>query len=72
MKKHNGIRPQDVVILLKICILEGQHWFVKDVGFALGISQSEISESLNRSFLAGLLASDKRTVMKGALLVSIR
>ncbi len=38
------------------------------MAYELGISQSEISESLNRSVVAGLLAADKKTLMKSALL----
>ena len=68
MKKHNGMRPQDIVVLLKITSLRGADWLAKDLANALGISQSEISESLNRSVLAGLLSADKHVVMKGALL----
>ena len=68
MKKHNGMRPQDIVVLLKIAAKGGKSWLVKDLGYELGISQSEVSESLHRSVQAGLIASDKKTLMKGALL----
>ncbi len=68
MKKHNGMRPQDVVILLKIVANGGTDWRVLPMAYELSISQSEISESLNRSMLAGLLAADKRTLMRSALL----
>ena len=68
MKIHKGMRPQDVVILLKIATKRQQEWYMKDLSYELGISQSEVSESLNRSMLAGLLAADKRKLMKGALL----
>ncbi len=62
------MRPHDVVILLKIAAKKDHPWFLKDLSYELGISQSEISESLNRSMLAGLLASNKRKLMKSALL----
>lgn len=68
MKKHNGMRPHDIVILLKIVAKGKQEWFMKDIANELFISNSEVSESLNRSALAGLIASDKKRVMKGALL----
>ena len=68
MKKHNGMRPQDIVILLKIAAKGKQDWFMKDLSKELGISQSEVSESLNRSMLAGLLAANKHRLMKAALL----
>lgn len=68
MKKHNGMRPQDIVILLKISAKGSKYWQMKDLSIELGISSSEVSESLNRSMFAGLIASDKKTLMKSALL----
>jgi len=51
MKKHNGMRPQDVVILLKLQTYNKNDWFGKDLAKTLLISPSEVSESLNRSVL---------------------
>jgi hypothetical protein len=68
MKKHSGMRPQDIVILLQIALFEDFNWFAKELGNKLKISQSEVSESLNRSAIAGLLSSDKKTLMKDALI----
>ncbi len=68
MKKHNGMRPQDIVILMKIVAKRNNAWYMKDLADELGISQSEISESLNRSMQAGLIAADKRRVITTALL----
>lgn len=68
MKKHNGMRPQDIVILLKIALQKDSDWFIKDLAYELGISQGEVSESLNRSVYAGLLASDKKTLMTEAFM----
>jgi hypothetical protein len=68
MKQHKGMRPHDIVILLKIAAKGSESWFMKDLAAELGISQSEVSESLNRSLLAGLLAGDKRTLMKSSLM----
>ena len=59
--------PHDIVILLKIVSYGDQPWFQKPLAEALGISQSEISKSLNRSKYAGLLAPNGKTVMKMAL-----
>ena len=47
MKKHSGMRPHDIVVLLKIAAKEDQSWLMKDLSIELGISASEISESLN-------------------------
>jgi len=68
MKKHSGMRPHDIVILIKIAVLEDEQWYGKDLAYSLNISQSEVSESLNRSKIAGLLSSDKRKLMKEALM----
>ena len=62
------MRPQDIVILLKIASLGKSPWYMKDLAYSLGISQSEISESLNRSAYAGLINTDKRILMKNALM----
>jgi predicted transcriptional regulator len=68
MKQHKGMRPLDIVVLLKIAAKRSQSWYMKDLAQELGISHSEISESLNRSVLAGLIANDKSIIIKGALL----
>jgi predicted transcriptional regulator len=68
MKKHNGMRPQDIVVLLKIAAKKNSPWMMKDLAANLKISPSEISEAINRSIHAGLLAEDKRSLMNNALL----
>lgn len=68
MNKHNGMRPQDLVVLLKIATLKDQNWYGKDLATALFISSSEVSESLNRSAYAGLLDAGKRKLMRQTLL----
>lgn len=62
MKKHNGMRPQDVVVLLKIIALNHDLWLNSDLAKSLKISPSEISEVLNRCKIAGLIDSNKRKV----------
>ncbi|MCH2236247.1 MAG: hypothetical protein MK078_18595 [Crocinitomicaceae bacterium] len=64
MKKHSGMRPHDIVVLLKIAAKGEQSWLMKDLSIELGISGSEISESLNRSAIAGLISKDKKKLMK--------
>lgn len=69
MRKHNGMRPQDIVILLKINTFpETGKWKMMDLVTSLYVSQSEISESLNRSSLAGLIDFTKRKVMRLSLM----
>lgn len=67
MKQHKGMRPHDIVVLLKILLSE-KEIFNKDLANTLKISQSEISESLMRSQIAGLIDSTKRKVFKSNLL----
>jgi predicted transcriptional regulator len=62
MKKHNGMRPQDIVVLLKIVALGNDDWRNSDLAHSLQISASEISEVLNRCKIAGLIDSKKRKV----------
>ncbi|MDO9340381.1 MAG: hypothetical protein Q7T72_07635 [Bacteroidales bacterium] len=62
MKKHNGMRPQDIVVLLKIIALKHDNWKNSDLAYSLQISPSEISEVLNRCKIAGLIDSKKRKV----------
>lgn len=69
MRKHNGMRPQDIVILLKIITIpQDTAWKVMDIAASVHLSQSEISESLNRSQLAGLLDVSKKKAMRLALM----
>jgi DNA-binding MarR family transcriptional regulator len=68
MRKHNGMRPQDIVILLKIIALGKTLWQAKDIAQTLYISSSEVSESLNRSSKAGLIDYNKKRVNKQSLL----
>ena len=62
MRKHNGMRPQDVLILLKIITLGHQNWRYSDIAQSLHISQSEVAEALNRSMLARLVDGSKKRV----------
>jgi hypothetical protein len=68
MKQHSGMRPQDILVLLKIIALADTPWRITDIANALNISQSEISESLNRNRIAGFVDDSKRQVHKAALL----
>lgn len=62
MKKHNGMRPQDIVVLLKIISIRDDKWRNIDIANAIGISPSEVSEALNRCKIARLIDSKKRKV----------
>ncbi|WNJ21377.1 hypothetical protein [Pontibacter sp. G13] len=68
MRKHNGMRPQDVVILLKIISLGHSNWRYSDIAQSLSISQSEVAEALNRSKQARLVDATKKKVFRSSFL----
>jgi predicted transcriptional regulator len=68
MKQHSGMRPQDIVVLHKIVSFEDKPWFMKDIAIGLNMSASEVSESLNRSSIAGLLDHNKKKIFGKAFL----
>lgn len=72
MRTHNGMRPQDIVILLKIANWKDENLQLKSLASTLYLSNSEISESVARSHIAGLIAENKKTVHRQALLEFIR
>ena len=63
-----NMRPQDVLILLKIVAMGDKEWFHHSLAEDVGISQSEVSQSLNRSRYAGLIDDSRKNVMRMALL----
>lgn len=72
MRKHKGMRPHDIAILLKIASKQQKPWYMKDLAAELLISASEISESIHRSVIAGLISTNKKTLRKLALLDFIK
>ena len=66
--KQEIMSPHDIVVLLKIVSYGNQSWQQKAMAEALGISQSEISKSLQRSIFAGLLDPKGKKVMRLALM----
>ena len=67
MKRHNGMRPQDVVILLKMITSYGIDFTFAQIANQLQISESEVSYAMERNRLAGLVSTDKTRVNKLAL-----
>lgn len=72
MKKHSGMRPLDIVVLMKLVALQSEKrnkpWTVREVAQSLYLSASEVSESLNRSAIAGLLDGTKKRIQRLNLL----
>ena len=67
MKKHNGMRPQDIVVLLKIISLNNDEWRNIDIANDIDISPSEVSEALNRCRIARLIDRKKRKINSTSL-----
>ncbi len=69
MKQNQpNMRPQDIVVLLKIIAIGDNEWLHHTLAQDLGISQSEVSQSLNRSRYAGLIDDSRKNIMRMALL----
>lgn len=62
------MRPQDIVILLKILCYGSRNWYNKDLAMDLALSPAEVSNSLKRSAVSGLIDTDKRKVRRQSLL----
>ena len=67
MQKQSGMRPQDVVILLKKMTAEGSNMLNKDIAERLRISPSEVSEAMERCRVAQLVDGTKKRVNTLAL-----
>lgn len=62
-----SMKPQDVVILLKVIALNNENWQQIPLAHSLKMSQSEVSQSVARSRYAGLLGDNGKKVMRQAL-----
>lgn len=62
-----SLKPQDIILALKLAIHKGAPQKVLELAYELGISQSQISYGLERLKRSGLLSEDRK-VMKRALL----
>jgi hypothetical protein len=70
--QNQQLKPQDILLLLKIISQGNPKWNQKPIAEALGMSQSEVSESVSRSKYSGLLDPTGKMVMKLALLEFIQ
>jgi hypothetical protein len=67
MKKHNGMCPQDVVILLKMLTRRDKPWLFSEIALSLQISAGEVSTAMERNRMAGLVNQAKNSVNRLAL-----
>jgi hypothetical protein len=63
MRKSYQLKPQDVLILLKL-ISRSEKGRLVDIAMQLGLSQSEVSHGLSRLVKAQLLSSDKKEPLR--------
>jgi len=61
------MRPQDILVILKIMSENDPEFRLVDLAQSTGISLSEVSDSINRSVFARLIAPDKKTPMRKAI-----
>jgi len=66
IKNQNSMKPQDIVVLLKIIAQNNDNWQQIPLAYALKMSQSEVSQSVARSKYAGLLDDSGKRVMRQA------
>lgn len=62
--KRSGfvIRPQDILLLLKLVAQRGYDWRQQDLANALGLSQAEVANGLERLRIVGLAHHEKRDI----------
>lgn len=68
MRALQGVKPQDMLVLLKLCLWRDREWRHVDLAAALGLSQSEVSFALERCRLSGFIDSAKKRVLRSALM----
>lgn len=61
------MKPQDIVVLLKIIALNKENWQQIPLAYSLKMSQSEVSQSVARSRFSGLLDDSGKKVMRQTL-----
>ena len=67
MREYHGLRPQDILVLLKMLASSGKEWRQVDLARELGLSQFEISAALSRAEYSGFLDRAKKRINKSAL-----
>lgn len=67
-QKSYQMKPQDVVLLLKIIAINTENWQQKPLADELKMSQSEVSQALARLQYAGLILENGKQVMRLALM----
>ncbi|MFA6316921.1 MAG: hypothetical protein WC943_05830 [Elusimicrobiota bacterium] len=66
-RAQQGLKPQDILLLLKLLASAGKRWRLVDLAMELGLAQSEVSASLERAKRSGLIDPEKKSPNKSAL-----
>ena len=61
------LKPQDILVVLKVASLAGAPWTYKSLAADLGISAASAHESVARAAAAGLLNGRERRVVRAAV-----
>ena len=61
------LKPQDILVVLKVASLAGAPWTYKSLAESLGISAASAHESVARAVAAGLLNGRERRAMRAAV-----
>ena len=67
MANQKMLKPQDVLILLKVVTYEDEPFAMKDLATSLHVSPSEVTLALERCKNSGLIDSNKQRVQKLSL-----
>jgi hypothetical protein len=57
------LKPQDILVALKIALLEDSKWTYLGLATSLGLGQSEVFLAVQRAMCAGLISKLNRTAM---------
>jgi len=68
MRSAGGLKPQDVLVLLKMAASKDKSWRLVDLAQELGLSLSEVSVSLDRAKRARLIDHSKKNIIWPSLL----
>lgn len=66
--RSKSIKPQDILLLLKVFLHVGKEWRIIDLARDLDLSPSEVTHGLERLRHCGLLDSSKRKLHRAAVL----
>lgn len=66
-RSRHGLKPQDVLVVLKLLLSGDKEWRLVDLGQELGLSQTEVSFTLERARISGLVDPSKRKPNRIAL-----